>query len=321
MVRCAVAVCLVLWVSPAGADAVAESLFQEGVEDLKESRFDDACRKLKASFEREARSGTLMTLAQCESLRGRTATAWDMYKRAAGIARREGRQSYADKATELAAELEPKLMRLQIDADPAVKVTVDGEPIAPEAFGVAVAMDPGRHVVDAKADGRRDWHQEVSLEKEGQTTTVAVPELEHLPAPPPPAIAPEPAVDASPVETSGGIPVWTWVAGGVGVASLAVSGVFLGQQLAVKNDLDERCGGTARTNCPPIEDYDAEGEHSREKLLSGLFIGFGVAGIVGLGVGAAGLAVGLSGPKETASLLPQPYVGPNGGGLVWRGTL
>ena len=82
--------CIIAIASPARADTVAASLYEEGVALLKEKKFVEACAKLDASFKREALSGTLITLAQCHELRGMTATAWDQYKRAAALAQTEG---------------------------------------------------------------------------------------------------------------------------------------------------------------------------------------------------------------------------------------
>src|SRR5262245_30306021 len=97
------------------ADPAAEALFQEAVNLMKNNDFAAACPKLEARQRREARSGTLLNLASCREHEGKTATAWALYKDAATMARSEGRREHADKASKLAAALEPKLARLRVD--------------------------------------------------------------------------------------------------------------------------------------------------------------------------------------------------------------
>src|SRR4051812_48166576 len=90
-------------------DPIAESLFQEARTLMERGQFKDACPRLEASHRLEPKSGTMTMLASCNEQIGKLATAWAGYKAAAAIARAEGRKEHVDKATELAAALEPRL--------------------------------------------------------------------------------------------------------------------------------------------------------------------------------------------------------------------
>lgn len=318
---------------PAQADPLAESLFQEGVELMKQKQLDEACPKLEASFEREALSGTLMTVAQCHDLQGKTATAWEEYERAAGLAHDEGRAEYEKRARELADEIEPRLTKLVLSVPTptdGLQVSLDGEPVPSATYGVPVAVDPGAHLIDASAPGYRAWSHNVTLRDEGQVVTVAIPELT-----PTPAVVPDPAPQvtttlAAPAPASapiapnegdegvdsGGVPTWAWIAGGLGIASAAVSFAGLGMQLAAASRLDDECGDD-RQDCPV--GYDFDGDHGTEKLGNGLFIGFGVAAIVGLGVGTTGIILGTTGDESSAARWELlPLASPEMGGAVVR---
>lgn len=320
----------------AQADTIAASLYEEGVTLLKEKKFEEACDKLAASFDREQLSGTLMVLAQCHELQGKTATAWDEYERAAALAASEGRAEYEKTAKEQAQKLVPKLSRLKIvisDSGQSARVTLAGEPVAPATFGVALAMDPGPYEIRATAEGFRAWSKKVHVNEPGKTVTVTIPRLEPsadvapnpLPAPvgpaptsPVPAPPPDPDRPVDPGDGGdGGVPAWAWVAGGLGVASAVVSFVFLGINRGVAADLDGQCGGEPRDDCPPRDQYDAEGDHDTEKLSSGMFIGFGIGAVAGIGIGIVGIIVGASGSDEQQSAW-IPVVSPEGGGLTFR---
>lgn len=307
----------VLFTLPAqAADPVAESMFQEGVELMKDGRFADACPKLEASQKLEPKSGTLLTLANCSEQIGRTATAWAQYKEAAALARKEDREDYAQKATDLASKLEPKLSKLRIDAQVnqgGVELTVklDGKTVLSGTFGVAFAIDPGSHEIEASAPGRKTWHARVTIGPRADTKVVAVPQLEPASAagePPPepsPKASPAPPPDPPPFggdTSSRTVPVWAWIAGAVGLVAIGAAIAFKIDQGSAAAALDEGCGGEARDRCPAT--YDFAGDRAREERDFALFVGLGVAGLVGVGVGVAGIALGLSGNEAGGRVTP-----------------
>jgi hypothetical protein len=286
------------------ANPQAESLFREAIALMKSGSFADACPKLEASQELEAKSGTLITLASCNEQLGKTATAWVQYKEAAALARSQGRADHVNKATELADAIEPKLVKLRIDApaDADVSVTLDGKPVLAATFGVPFAIDPGPHTVEASAPGKVVWSTSVDVVADGGIHAVTIAELEPVPQPEPPPVVPVPAPlppplpppapvvppwQPPPPKPKDGVPVWAWVTGGLGVASLAVAVGFAIDQRAASAALDDNCGGEARDRCPPT--YDFDGDHARETRDFGLFVGFGIGGAALVVAGVAGV--------------------------------
>jgi len=107
--------------------------------------------------------------------------------------------------------------------------------------------------------------------------------------------------------------VWPWVIGGVGVAGVVASGVFLLQQKSADGDLDKLCGN----NCPPR----AQDAIDRSQLSGTLWP---LAGVTGLGL--VGLATFLlvnqpSSPPAKESKTWKASVQPTPGGVAasWSG--
>jgi hypothetical protein len=223
---------------PASAqeESTAESLFREGRQLLANGQLAQACDKFAESQRLEPSSGALLNLARCHADAGMTATAWAEYLEAARLARGRERHQQAAEAELRAAELQPRLTRLQIELDPntpGVVVTRNGEPLGPSDLNVPLIVDPGSHVIRATAPGHAEWTLTVHAAQPGQVRTVRIPALAPLPtatapvpvpakqasAPARPAAA---AAHAEPPTTS----VRTWVTAGVGAAALVTSGVL-----------------------------------------------------------------------------------------------
>ena len=322
------------------ADPAAESLFQDALGLMRDGQFAEACPKLAASQKQEPKSGTLIMLASCHEQQGKTASAWAEYKEAASLARTEGRQDYVDKATGLAAGIEPKLSRLRVVAEPArggeaAAITLDGAALPEGMLNAAVAIDPGEHQLGASAPGKIGWASTVKIGPEADLQQVLVPRLQDDPAAaarqaPPRAgasgaaplagagrrpDAPPRAPDL-PEATSGGVPAWAWVVGGVGLALGGAAIGFAVDQSSAASTLDDRCG-EARNACPG--DYDFEPDRARELRDFGLFVGLGAAGLVGIGAAVVGIATapaasGSGGARHVPRV--APWAGPTLGGIT-----
>lgn len=114
------------------------------------------------------------------------------------------------------------------------------------------------------------------------------------------------------------VPVWTWIAGGIGVAASGVGAVFLVDHLDARN--------TVATDCPNQvcnESYtlaDAQALRGRWNRDLGLTIGLGALGVAGIGVAIVGLATSGPAPKKTGGLLPvEVWVTGTGGGISVKG--
>lgn len=297
------------------ADPMAESMFQQGIAMMREGRFEEARRALEASQKLEAKSGTLLVLASCDEQLGRTATAWAGYKEAAALARTEGRAEHVTKATDLARNLEPRLSKIRIDTPTqgGVQLTVklDGATVLDGALGVAFAIDPGSHVVEASAPGRVTWSATLTVKPGHEEVVVAVPELAAAPIAPPPQRGPAPTPAPAPpyvAPSEASRPVWPWIVGGAGVVVGSVGLGFGVDQRAAASELDDQCGAS-RASCP--DGYDFEADRAREERGQSLFIGLGLLGLGGIGAGIIGLATtgSESGSGSAKPLAPTVAVG------------
>ncbi len=174
----------------------AQALFDEGKRLVAAKEYDKACPKLKESQRLDPAGGTLLHLANCYDLAGKTASAWAAYNEALSWARKDKRKDREKAALVRVAELEKKLSRVEVRVTPSARaveglsVTRDGEALSAGQLGVAMPVDPGEHVVRAEAPGKEPWEKKISVTAPG-TTTIEVPALADVSTAP--AVAPTPA--------------------------------------------------------------------------------------------------------------------------------
>jgi hypothetical protein len=267
---------------PAAADqAKAESLFREGRRLLVEGHVAEACDRFAESQREEPSSGALLNLARCHGDAGMTATAWREYLAAARLARSQERPQQAAEAELRAQALESRLLRLVVELEPqsaGTVVTRNGERLAPSDLGVSIPVDPGSHVVRATAPGHSDWTVTLLLSQPGQVRRVTIPALTLLPR----SIEVEPAhaqkLAASTAPTAKrtigaprgsrtrsdaverpAIPAATWVAMGVGTATLVSTAVLAWVAKAKWDDAHERglCDAAHACNREGLTQTDA----------------------------------------------------------------
>src|SRR5688572_30490055 len=150
----------VLIASPASAQtdsAAARALFGEGRDLMEAERFEEACPKFEESLRLDHGMGTQFNLAHCWEKVGRSASAWALFLDVAAAARAGNQPEREAAARERAKALEPKLTRLRVTlTDPAAdtKVMRDDQEIGRAAWGMAVPVDPGDHVIRVTASGK-----------------------------------------------------------------------------------------------------------------------------------------------------------------------
>ena len=181
---------LTLWVSSALAlsatdRAAAQALFDRAKKLMSEGNFTEACPALEESERIEARSGTLLNLADCYEHVGRLASAWSSFIDAAAMAAATSNKDREQGARERAAALAPHFSKLVIVLPPSaniegIEVTRDGDPVGAPQLGIALPADSGSHFVAAKAPGRQPWQTIVVVEGGATTATVTVPELKRI---------------------------------------------------------------------------------------------------------------------------------------------
>ena len=135
---------------------LAQSLFEEGRLLMAAKRYSEACPKLVESQRLDPAGGTLLNVAICHELEGRLGTAFLEMNAALAQARKDGRQDRADVASTHLASIAERVPRLTIRVSPpqdeeGLEVFLDGTVIRRPAWNVATIVDPGAHVVDARA--------------------------------------------------------------------------------------------------------------------------------------------------------------------------
>jgi hypothetical protein len=277
------------WAAPARGqgggtgEALAASLFEEGRSLMNAGRMAEACAKFEESERLVRAPGTLLNLAVCHEQVGKIATAWAEFRQSESWALRDGRQDRAVLAQDHMRALEPRLPRLVVTVPPAsdapsLVVRVDASELGRAAWGSPFPVDPGRHVVEAEAPGKRPWSGSVTIESEGESEALSVPPLEDVPSPAPGPAAPR---SESPAPPETGLParrVAALVLGGAGVAAFLVGGYFGLSAIAKHNDSNAEC---PQGLCTPagVADNDAAGRAAD-------------ASTVAFGIGLAALAAG-----------------------------
>jgi hypothetical protein len=299
-----------------GADAAtALTLFDEGKQLVATGNYREGCAKLLASYNVVPKLGTLLNLADCYERSGKTASAWVRFTEAATIAERAGQQERTEFARAHAAALAPKLSRLVITAPASppdgLEVRRDGTLVDPAVFGTPVPVDPGTHVLEARAPHKKTWTTDVEIAPAAaQPRAVAIPSLEPdgvpiagvapiagaAPSYGPPASAD--AAGAEPTTTSRGSTQRTlaFVLGGVGGAGLiagVVGGLIAKNEYASSNDPGVCVGNT----CTQRGLDDRSSASTTATLSTVVFIG----GALLVATGVVLYLTAPSSPRSTAS--------------------
>ncbi len=249
---------------PKAETADAQKLFDEAKELIFQGKWEAACPKLVASNRAEARHTTLYRLAECYEHVGRPASAWAAYRAAAKVARAAGEGTRADFATARAARLEPTLSYVLVtvrDPPPGLKVEWDGASVRESEWNIRVPVDPGQHVIGARAPWKLPYSAKVDVPADRSTVVVLLPQLEteqagpmvaaHLPtgilsqqiesddAKP---LREQPVVDKKPPPTNTVRWLRPW---GFGIGGLGLSAAGLGTFL-ILNDKTDSSGCTGQ---------------------------------------------------------------------------
>ena len=304
----------------------AQALFDDARRLMGEKKFADACPKLEESQKLDPGLGTLLNLAECQALTGRTASAWANFLEAAYQAKAAGQTKRENTARGRAAALEPRLSKLTILAVPGGKVEIkrDGAVVASSLVGTAVPVDPGEHVVSASAPGKKTWESKVVVKPEGHQVTISVPQLEEASIEPPPEVKPPevkptPPPDVPPPEVkplvrpeAKPLPLAPDVSAGKGPRNAGVVltvlgfgglGVAAGFTALTKIKLDDSnaAGGCVGNVCPQSAFNDRTTARTDGNVATGAWIGGGVVAATGL---ALIVAAGVMRDKALKAMAP-----------------
>jgi hypothetical protein len=297
--------------------ATAEALFREARDLSAHGRYAEACPKFAASQKLDPGYGTLYNLGECLTHEGKTASAWAAFHEAASLARTAGQAEREAKAARAVVALETKLERITISVTAPLQgllVRRDGITIDAAAWGSALPVDPGKHLIEASAPGKKTFSIEVTTAGPGKPVTVEIQALLDAPIEPAPLAAPRPL--APPADSGAGRRVAAYVTGGVGVAGIVVGAVMGSMARSKWNEAQMQ-------HCRTSTLCDAEGVD----LVSGAQTGATVA-TIGFIAGGALLATGVvlfatalpKRPATTGRLVLSPMLAPTQGGLSLRGS-
>ncbi|MDI1447551.1 hypothetical protein [Polyangium sp. 6x1] len=301
--------------------AAAEALYLSGRKLVNDGNWAEGCAKFDASMELNPAASTLINIAKCHEHEGKLTQAVVDYRRALQLNQdtlgEERKKQLEQVAKEGIAAIEPRLARVElvVGARPeGLEVARDGIRLPLAALGETIPLDPGKHMFEASAPGFEKIEKPVEL-AEGQKVTV---ELSLVPAAavakkPPPPDKPKPA------PASGGVPVWAYVAGGLGLAAVGAGVYFRFDQMDAEETIRVNCPGTPSV-CDPTKEYRPDADNARKDRSFYLFVGLTAAGAAGIGAAVFGIVRGLSQKKPQAqSVHVVPYVGRGDGGLMLQG--
>jgi hypothetical protein len=284
--------------------AMAQALFEDGRGLMEAGRHAEACSKFEESNRLDAAMGTQYHLADCYELTGKLASAWILFVDVAAAARAalDGEREAA--ARRRAAALKPRLAYLVIRVPrPTRGVTIkrDGVEVRAPLWGTSVPVDPGKHVVEASAEGYRTWRRVVRVEREGQVARVKVPPLSAKPAP-----EPDVAVDPDPE------PPIRQVAGVVmGVMGLLALGVGTAAGVIAINKTSE---ADSPEHCPEADACFDSGLALRDEARQAAAVST-VSLVIGGGALIGGLILWFTAPGESPQAGARPGAPVAGGGV------
>jgi hypothetical protein len=257
---------------------------------------------------------------------GRARARLGMLVEAVDVLQRAGRHAPSEREPKAFAQAREEAKRLDADlarriptvktivkgpaADTPIEVTIDGAAVPANARRLPRRVNPGKHVVAAKAPGYLPAERNIELAEQQHETI----ELALEPGGPPPRIAEgggederaraTPASEATSDDPSP-LMITGFAVGGAGLAVGIATGVV---SLVRTNELEERCGGT---RCPDSE----RSRHDDIIVLANVSnVAFAVGGL-GIAAGIVGLVLELGDDAEPEQARIEPLIGPSGLGI------
>lgn len=317
--------------------AAAEALFDDGKRLMVQGQYAQACSKLEQSQRIDPGIGTLLYLAECYEKGGRTASAWATFREAASAARAAGQNDRARAGQQRADKLEAGLSKLTLvvapenNEIPGLEISRGGSAISRALWNIPVPVDPGEHVIEARAPGRKTFSQAVRVGDQAATATLRVPPLEVDASAPAPVEATAPPVTPGAPDATSSVGTVAegsveadvadgssqrtvaLIVGGAGILGLGVGTVFGLRAISKNSDAEEGCN--EQNQCPA----DAEELTDQAKsaaMISNIGFGLGAAALVG---GAILYFTAPDDAKPSARMQLTPVAGTRGGALFLQG--
>jgi hypothetical protein len=269
--------------------ATAEKLFEQAQRELAAGNLAEACPRLAESRRLDPQVGVTLYLADCLQRSGKIASAWGMFRDAAqaATAKNDARAAIAKKRADA---IEPRVAMLTIAVPPetdvsGLEILKDDEPVARAQWNVPVPVDPGEHVVTARARGHQPSKRLVTIDKDGQRAEVTIARLSPEPVAPgvTPALASSsPRAEPPPAKRKSR--TLSYVLLGGAAAAAGAGAVFGALAAGTADDVKTLC--PAYPACTPATTADATRINDDAQMQA-------TVSTVAFGVSAVALAAGL----------------------------
>jgi hypothetical protein len=312
--------------------AAAQALFERGVADLEAGNVERACPVLAESHRLDPHPGTLFALAECEAKADKFASAVGHYQDYLGLVSRlssEQQERHAERvahAREQTQALRPQVptltLVLPVGAPRDLVVERDGVVLQAPALGVALPIDPGEHVVVTRDAAGNESRATIAIAAgEAVRLELRLPEAPRsenaasvTPAPVLPPVPPLSPLAPAPLraQRSPALRTWGWIAGGLGLTSVAVGSMAGAVALGKKGTVSKHCRGEA---------CDAEGKRAADAghtAATASTVAFGV-GLVGLGTSLVLLLTSDEPASASAKFRPTLELDREGASAGWEG--
>lgn len=250
----------------------------------KEGELEAALAAFEESLKLNWSSSVMRETAALERKLGRLIAARDRLQEVADHPR--ANLTHKAKAKKELEEVKAEIptLTLQLPADFAGEVRVDGELVAASELAEPMLRDPGKVEVVASADGYLEFREQIELEPKARVDLEVT--LKKKPKPKPKAAAPAKNDDS---DTGGSSQVtFGWLSLGVGIVGVGVGTYFGLSASSTRSDLRDSCSNGV---CPASERNKVDdGEQAADISTAGFIIG-----AVGL---AAGVTLLLTAPSE-----------------------
>jgi hypothetical protein len=212
---------------------------------MKAGNYAVACPMIAESHRLDPLPGVLFTLAECEALWGKLASALEHYTSfvrsltAMDSARRAVYEERLGIALVQITSLGVSAPEISVDVAPEspknLKVKLNGRIVSATSYGVGQKVDPGAYLITAESGQQQVWLRRIKLtERSRARIEVRVIPKNSAPAKPARATQPEPEPNSDRREIA-------FASGGVGLLGLACGVVAGGLAFAQKSSVDRNC--------------------------------------------------------------------------------
>jgi hypothetical protein len=304
------------------ARSAAVALFDQAEQLMAAGQYARACPKYAESYRNDPQLGAVLHLADCLEKNGQFASAYGSFREAAELAQRRNDERVAV-ATERAKALELRMNRLTIDVAqatrvPGLQVFRDDLPLAEGSWGIGIPVDPGEHVIEARAEGYVPYRTTLNITGEGRQERVQLDALVAQRAKPTNKpktdISRDPIIDKGTSDPGSTQRLIGLIVVGAGVVAVGVGVGFEFRKSSKLSDRDAICPSSV--NCEA-------GSQARIDQLTSSARSAHTASVVSFIGGGAALAAGAAlfftapkaSPSKRTSFRILPVLGPGSAGV------